>query len=84
MSMSGMQQAAWQSANTGSSAFTAASLGTLIVGIIGVVMVLWFCWVAIGAFRAAGKPGGNWGELPNHIGRALFMMIVILAVITFS
>ncbi len=84
MAMSDIQKAAWESANAGNSAFSATELGSFIVALIAVVMIAWFCWVVLGAFRAGGRANGNWGDVPVHIGRALMMLIAVLAIVTVS
>lgn len=84
MAMSDLQKDAWLTANSGSSAFSADELGGFIVSLIGVVLICWFCWVALGAYRAGSRTGGNWGDTPVYIGRALIMLIIILMVVTLS
>jgi len=81
--MNSVQEAAFEAANAGNSSFSPLDLSTLIVSIIGTVIIVWFCWTSVSAFKAFGKGRLGISDAGSVMLRALFVMVVVLAVISF-
>ena len=79
--MDEVQRAAFESANSGVTAFSPETLSALILGILATLVMLWFCWVCLGAYRASAKAGV--GAVGGQVLRALFVMVVVLAITVF-
>ena len=81
-SMSTAQNAAFNSANSGPMVITPVNVETLVTGVLGTLVIIWLCWVCLGAYRTLRKPGASVSDAGGHVVRALFVTIVILALIT--
>lgn len=81
--MNEIQQAAFTSANSGVSAITPQALDAFILGVLATVVMLWFCWVCVGAYRASGRPGVSIDTVGSQALRALFVMVIVLAMTAF-
>ena len=81
-SMSTAQNAAFNSANSGPMVITPVNVETLVTGVLGTLVIIWLCWVCLSAYRTLRKPGVSVSDAGGHIARALFVTIVILALIT--
>ena len=81
--MNEIQQAAFASANSGASALSPGALSALILGILATVVMLWFCWVCVGAYRASARAGIGIDTVGSHALRALFIMVIVLAMTAF-
>ena len=79
--MNEIQQAAFASANSGASSLSAGALSALILGILATVVMLWFCWVCVGAYRASARAGID--TVGSQALRALFIMVIVLAMTAF-
>ena len=80
--MSTAQDAAFESANSGSLVIQAAAVESLVTGILGTLVLVWFCWVCIGAYQTLRRPGATVTDAGGHIARALLVMTVILTLLT--
>ena len=84
MAMTSNQKAAFEAANVGDTAFTAGDLTALIAGITATAVILWFCWVAVSAYRAYGANNHyQIVDVGSVVLRALFVMIVTLVIVSF-
>ena len=81
--MNAIQLAAFESANAGSTAFSADTLSTLILGLLATVVMLWFCWVCLGAYRASARHQVGIESVGSQALRALFVMVIVLAITVF-
>jgi integrating conjugative element protein (TIGR03758 family) len=79
--MNGIQRAAFESANSGVTAFAPETLAALILGILATVVMLWFGWVCVGSYRASAKAGID--NVGGQVLRGLFVMVVVLAITVF-
>lgn len=80
--MSTAQEAAFQSANSGTLVIQSSQVGNMIVGILGTLVMVWFCWVCISAYQSLRRPGATVSAAGAPVARAAFVMIVILALLT--
>jgi integrating conjugative element protein (TIGR03758 family) len=80
--MSSAQQAAFQSANSGGSVIQGSDVQTMVVGILGTLTLIWFCWVCMSAYQSLRRPGATVADAGGSVARAAFVMIVILALLT--
>lgn len=85
MSMSANQQAAFEGANSGNTVFSAGDLSFLIAGILATVILLWFVWVCISAYKgfSSGHVRIDIQDVGSLFVRALFVLVVTLAIISF-
>ena len=81
--MNEIQQTAFASANSGASSLSASALSALILGILATVVMLWFCWVCVGAYRASARAGIGIDTVGSQVLRALFIMVIVLAMTAF-
>ena len=82
-SMSAGQTAAFKSANSGAMVITPIHVETLVTGILASLVLIWFGWVCLSAYRTLREPRTRVTDAGGHVLRALFVTIVILALITF-
>ena len=84
MPMSNAQRTAFETANTGNTAFSAGDLTLLITGITGTAIILWFVWVCISAYRGfAANSGTEIVDIGSIALRALFVLIITLVIISY-
>ncbi len=81
-SMSTAQVAAFESANSGSLVIQAVTVESLVTGLLGTLVLVWFCWVCIGAYQSLRRPGATLSDAGGHMARALWVMTVILTLLT--
>ncbi len=78
--MNSAQTAAFEGANTGASAFSAADLTLLITGVIGTTVLLWFAWVTMSCYRSWGKQKITNQLATEVILRTLFICVIIIVI----
>ncbi len=84
MAMSSAQKAAFQTANSGNTAFSPENLTLLIAGIGATAILLWFVWVVISAYKASGSANGlRIDDVGSITLRALFVLVVFLAIVSY-
>jgi len=75
------QQAAFRGANPGSPV-AEADLLLLCAGLVCALMVAWCAWVVFHAYKNWSAGGSPPGEAGGHVLRAVFLTVVVLAVVT--
>jgi integrating conjugative element protein (TIGR03758 family) len=83
-SMSSAQDAAFESANSGSLSIEAVDVQIMVTGILVTLVFIWFCWICVSAYQTLRRPGATATDAGGHCVRALFVTIVILALLTFT
>ena len=81
MSMNATQEAAFIGANAGNTSFTPEALSFLIIGLIAAVVILWFVWVCMNAYKAWGGKKLQGQRALYSVFRALFIMITTFVII---
>lgn len=79
--MSADQNAAFNAANSGAS-FDADDVGVLVVSVGVVLMLTWCAWVAISSYRGLSSPGASVPDAAGKIVRAVFIVMMVIAVMT--
>ena len=79
--MDGLQQQAFNTANVGNTRFTHGQLEVLLTGAASVLLIMWFAWVAIGAYRRWARQGEPSLEAGSQVLRAALIFGVTLTVI---
>ena len=74
------QQAAFRGANPGSPV-TEADLLALCAGLVCALAILWCAWVVFHAYKNWSGGGSPPGEAGGHVLRAVFLTVVLLAVV---
>ena len=81
--MNSAQVAAFEGANIGGSAFTAADLTLLIAGTVATAVLLWTVWVVISSYRAWGR-GKMTGDVAGGVVlRALFICVITIVIASY-
>ena len=75
------QQAAFRGANPGSP-MTEADLLALCAGLVCALAIAWCAWVTFHAYKNWSGGGAPPGEAGGHVLRAVFLTVVLLAVVT--
>lgn len=73
------QRTAFNEAN-GSGGMEAAELNAVVITLLYVVMLVWFAWVCISAYRSLKQPGTQVLDVALPVLRGLALMLAILAV----
>ena len=79
--MDPQQQAAFRGANPGAPV-TEAELLALCAGLVCALAIAWCAWVAFHAYKNWSGGGSPPGEAAGHVLRAVFLTVVLLAVVT--
>ncbi len=79
--MNTAQQAAFRGANPGSWV-TEANVLALCAGLVCALAIAWCAWVVFQAYKNWSGGGAGTGEAGGHVLRAVFLTVVVLAVVT--
>ncbi len=79
--MDAAQQAAFRGANPGSWV-TEANVLALCAGLVCALAIAWCAWVVFHAYKNWSGGGAGPGEAGGHVLRAVFLTVVVLAVVT--
>ena len=84
MPMSNEQNTAFETANVGSSSFSPDELQMLISGLVATVIIIWYAWLLVSAYKSAGAGKGiTFKRLSSIVMRGMFVLVVTLALVTF-
>lgn len=79
--MSTDQNTAFNTANSGTG-FTAPDVGVLVISVGIVLMLTWCSWIAISSYRGLSNPGASVPDAAGKIVRAVFILMVAIAIMT--
>lgn len=80
--MTAAQDAAYSAANTGQS-FDAADTQFAVIGVAVVLLLIWWAWVCLQAYQSLSNSDGKASGAAAKCMRAGFLVIVVIAVMTF-
>jgi len=80
--MTALQEAAFRSANTGQT-LDAADTQFVVIGITAALLLTWWAWVALQAYQSLSDPSTKVSDAAAKCARAGFLVIVVIAVMTF-